>query len=77
MAKVDNEEVKAYKEVLNSAYEYIRYTELTFFDVRQIIAETFSFCNVDSISDLKNDETKDLIIEILEHQLRKAMCSFR
>lgn len=77
MAKVDNEEVKAYKEVLNSAYEYIRYTELKFFDVRQIIAETLSFCNVDSISDLKDDETKDLIIEILKHQLQKAMCSFR
>lgn len=75
MAKVDNEEVQAYKEVLNSAYEYMRYTDLTFFDIRQIITETFTFCNVDSISDLKNDETKYLIIEILEHQLRMARYS--
>lgn len=75
MAKVDNEEVQAYKEVLNSAYEYMRYTDLTFFDIRQIITETFSFCNVDNISDLKNDETKCLIIEILEHQLRMARYS--
>ena len=75
MAKVDNEEVQAYKEVLNSAYEYMRYTDLTFFDIRQIITETFSFCNVDSISDLKNDEIKCLIIEILEHQLRMARYS--
>lgn len=73
MAKVDNEELKAYKEVLNTAHKYMRYTDLTFFDIRQIITETFSFCNVDSISDLRNDETKNLIIEILEHQLRMAM----
>ena len=75
MAKVDNEEVQAYKDVLNNAYEYMRYTDLTFFDIRQIITETFTFCNVDSISDLKNDETKCLIIEILEHQLRMARYS--
>ena len=73
MAKVGNEEVKAYKEVLNSAYEYIRYTELTFFDVRQIIAETFSFCNINSIKDLRDRVTKDLIIETIKHQLEKAM----
>ena len=68
MAKLDNEEIEAYKEVLNFAYDFTRNTELTFFDVRQIITETFSFCNINSISDLKDNETKDLIIDVLRHQ---------
>lgn len=73
MAKVDNEKVKAYKEVLNFAYDFTRNTELTFFDVRQIITETFSFCNINSISDLKDNETKNLIIDVLRHQFLKIM----
>ena len=68
MAKLDNEEIKAYKEVLNFAYKYTKNTDLTFFDVRQIVTETLSFCNVNSISDLKDNETKDAIIDILKHQ---------
>ena len=73
MAKLDNEEIKAYKEVLNFAYEYTKNTELTFFDVRQIITETLSFCNVNSISDLKDNKTKDAIIDILKYQFLKII----
>lgn len=68
MAKFEYEDYEAYKDVLNNAYDYMRYTELTYFEVRQIIAETFSFCNVNSVSDLKDNKTKDLIIDILRHQ---------
>lgn len=53
MAKFEYEDYEAYKDVLNNAYDYMRYTELTYFEVRQIIAETFSFCNINSIKDLR------------------------
>lgn len=73
MAKLDNEEIEAYKEVLNFAYEFTRNTDLTSFDVRQIINETFSFCNINSISDLKDNKTKNIIIDILKHQFLKII----
>ncbi len=73
MAKFEYEDYEAYKDVLNNAYDYMRYTELTYFEVRQIIAETFSFCNINSIKDLRDNVTKDLIIETIRHQLEKAM----
>lgn len=73
MAKFEYEDYEAYKDVLNNEYDYMRYTELTYFEVRQIIAETFSFCNINSIKDLRDRVTKDLIIETIRHQLEKAM----
>ena len=73
MAKFEYEDYEAYKDVLNNAYDYMRYTDLTYFEVRQIIAETFSFCNINSIKDLRDRVTKDLIIETIKHQLEKAM----
>ena len=73
MAKFEYEDYEAYKDVLNNAYDYMRYTKLTYFEVRQIIAETFSFCNINSIKDLRDRVTKDLIIETIRHQLEKAM----
>lgn len=73
MAKFEYEDYEAYKDVLNNAYDYMRYTELTYFEVRQIISETFSFCNINSIKDLRDRVTKDLIIETIKHQLEKAM----
>ena len=73
MAKFEYEDYEAYKDVLNNAYDYMRYTELTYFEVRQIIAETFSFCNINSIKDLRDRVTKDRIIETIKHQLEKAM----
>jgi hypothetical protein len=73
MVKFDLEEVEAYKEIIDVAYNYVYYTDLTFFDIRQVISETFEFCEIKNIRDLKNEKTKDLLIETIKIQLDKAM----